>query len=226
MLLAHIYLTVFRTLKFYGPSNLRDQLEPLLVWATPGQRGFPRNNSSTSHVVPGALAPRAASAPTAAGPSSQRRPAGMTPAQIKAHQETVRKQQESLQKAAELKSMLNNLEKVDDEGRRESLLDTLCSTDDILNLPLHPDPPGIKNGQLVVDLLKHQVRRHLCNIRAHRGFLTVAQSQALQWCIEREYPVLPKKESDKPVQFWQIRRKPNKQVRFLLLLKAGLCSFH
>jgi hypothetical protein len=83
----------------------------------------------------------------------------MTPAQTKAHNEAIRKQQESLQKAAELKSMLNNLEKVDDEGRRESLLDTLCSTDDILNLPLHPNPPGTKNGQLVIDLLKHQVRR-------------------------------------------------------------------
>lgn len=79
---------------------------------------------------------------------------GMTAAQ----QEAARKQQESLQKAAELKQMLNNLEKVDDEGRRSSLLDTLCSTDDILNLPLHPSPPGIKNGDLVVDLLKHQVR--------------------------------------------------------------------
>lgn len=140
---------------------MRDQLEPLLVWATPHQRGFPRNNSTKSHVVPGAPVPRVpnASASSVAGPSSQRRPAGMTPAQTKAHNEAIRKQQESLQKAAELKSMLNNLEKVDDEGRRESLLDTLCSTDDILNLPLHPNPPGTKNGQLVIDLLKHQVRR-------------------------------------------------------------------
>jgi hypothetical protein len=75
-----------------------------------------------------------------------------------AQKEAAVKQQEAFQKAAELKQMLNNLEKVDDDGRRSSLLDTLCSTDDILNLPLHPDPPGIKNGNLVVDLLKHQVR--------------------------------------------------------------------
>jgi SWI/SNF-related matrix-associated actin-dependent regulator of chromatin subfamily A3 len=136
----------------------------------------------------------------------------MTPAQIKAHEEAIRKQQESLRKAAELKSMLNNLEKVDDDGRRESLLDTLCSTDDILNLPLHPDPPGMKNGQLMVDLLKHQVR---CGLRRNVLCLTLKQSQALQWCIEREYPVLPKKESDKPVQFWQMRLKPNKQVSIL-----------
>jgi hypothetical protein len=32
-------------------------------------------------------------------------------------------QQEALQKAAELKQMLNGLEKVDDEGRRSSLLE-------------------------------------------------------------------------------------------------------
>lgn len=77
------------------------------------------------------------------------------------HQETqqltARKEQESLQKAAELRQMLNALEKVDDDGRRSSLLDTLCSTDDILNLPLHPNPPGTKIGDLKVDLLKHQV---------------------------------------------------------------------
>jgi len=155
------YCAVFRSLKIYGPSNLRAQLEPLLIWATPGQRGFPaRNNSSTSRIVPGAPAPRAhvvSASSSVVGPSSQRRPSGKTPAQIKAHDEAVRKQQESLKNAAELKSMLSNLEKVDDEGRRESLLDTLCSIDDILNLPLHPDPPGTKNGQLVVDLLKHQV---------------------------------------------------------------------
>jgi SWI/SNF-related matrix-associated actin-dependent regulator of chromatin subfamily A3 len=89
-----------------------------------------------------------------AGPSTQRRvPPGQTPAQL----EAARKKQEALLKAAELKQMLNNLEKVDDDGRRTSLLDTLCSKEDILNLPLHPNPPGIKNGELSVDLLKHQV---------------------------------------------------------------------
>ena len=94
--------------------------------------------------------------PSSAGTSaSQARAAkNMTAAQ----KEAAKKQQEALQKAAELKQMLNNLEKVDDEGRRSSLLDTLCSTDDVFNLPLHPNPPGIESGQLVVNLLKHQVR--------------------------------------------------------------------
>jgi SWI/SNF-related matrix-associated actin-dependent regulator of chromatin subfamily A3 len=67
-------------------------------------------------------------------------------------------QQETWAKAAELRQILSNLEKVDDEGRRESLLDTLCSVDDVLKLPVHPSPPGIANGELRVDLLKHQVR--------------------------------------------------------------------
>lgn len=113
------------------------------------------------------------------------------PSQNAAQQAAARKQQEALAKAAELKQMLNTLEKVDDEGRRSSLLDTLCSTDDILNLPLHRNPPGIQNGQLTVDLLKHQV-------------------QGLQWCMERENPVLPKSESDRPVQFWQLKKSGGK----------------
>ena len=76
-----------------------------------------------------------------------------TPAQM----EAIRKQQEALRKAQELQSMLSTLEKVSDEGRRSSLLDTLCSNGDILALPVHPDPPGTKSGDLTVDLLKHQV---------------------------------------------------------------------
>ena len=72
--------------------------------------------------------------------------------------EALRKQQEEFARAAELRQTLANLEKVDDEGRRSSLLDTLCSTEDVLGLPEHPNPPGIASGELRVDLLKHQVR--------------------------------------------------------------------
>jgi SWI/SNF-related matrix-associated actin-dependent regulator of chromatin subfamily A3 len=67
------------------------------------------------------------------------------------------RQQEEFARSAELRQTLANLEKVDDEGRRGSLLDTLCSTEDVLNLPEHPNPPGIASGELRVDLLKHQV---------------------------------------------------------------------
>lgn len=135
------------------------------MWATPNQRGFPPRNTGgtsagpSSSQRPGAGPPGLPAAALSAGPSStQQRPIpGQTPAQAAARVEAARKQKESLQKAAELKVMLNNLEKVDDESRRSSLLDTLCSVDDILELPLHPNPPGIENGQLKVNLLKHQV---------------------------------------------------------------------
>ncbi len=48
--------------------------------------------------------------------------------------------------------------------------------------------------------------RSVCHETGICMLLTLCvQSQALQWCVEREYPVLPKQESDKPVQFWQYR---------------------
>jgi SWI/SNF-related matrix-associated actin-dependent regulator of chromatin subfamily A3 len=72
--------------------------------------------------------------------------------------EALRKRQEEFARAAELKEMLANLERVNDEGRRSSLLDTLCTIEDILNLPEHPNAPSIWSGELRVDLLRHQVR--------------------------------------------------------------------
>jgi len=71
--------------------------------------------------------------------------------------EDLRRRQEEFSRAAELRQTLANLEKVDDEGRRSSLLDSLCLTEDVLNLPEHPSPPGIASGELRVDLLRHQV---------------------------------------------------------------------
>ena len=62
-----------------------------------------------------------------------------------------------MKKATELRQILHGLEKVNDEGRRASLLDQLLSTDDVLMLPEHPNPPGIDAGNLTVNLLKHQV---------------------------------------------------------------------
>ncbi|KAJ7780541.1 SNF2 family N-terminal domain-containing protein [Mycena maculata] len=190
-------------LKMYGPANKRHELEPRLIWATPGQRGFPsRSNASTSQAAAGASGYGAYSAPplptpSYAGPSTQRR---ADPAQAAAQAEAARKRQEALQKAADLKKMLTSLEQVDDEERRSSLLDQLLSTDDILKLPVHPNPPGVGNG-LVVDLLKHQ-------------------SQALQWALEKENPVLPKTESDKPVQFWQFKKNGSKSYYFNLATKS------
>lgn len=128
---------------------MRDRLEPLLIWATPGQRGFtPRQASAPQYSV----GPVPSS--SGVGLSTQRR----GPTQTHVQQEAAERQEDALRTAAELRQMLSTLEKVDDEGRRSSLLDTLCSKDDILNLPLHPNPPGLKNGDLRVDLLRHQVQ--------------------------------------------------------------------
>ncbi|KAI0779816.1 SNF2 family N-terminal domain-containing protein [Fomes fomentarius] len=182
--------TLAMTIKIYGPSDKRYVLEPKLIWATPGQRGFPKVPPGGIRSIPGAPAPRTHIPPPIPAPSSSRRSApvpGQQQRATAAQQEALRKQQEAFAKAEELRTILNNLEKVDDEGRRASLLDTLCAVDDILGLPEHPNPPSISSGELRVNLLKHQ-------------------SQALKWCIDREYPMLPQKETDKPVQFWQLRK--------------------
>ena len=123
-------------------------MERLLLWATPGYRGFPARGRGQ---IPGLHASQVELASNSS--MDWRVNPGMTAAQRLA----IQKQEEAIRRAIELKQMLNALEKVDDETRRTSLLDTLCSKEDILNLPLHPDPPGIKSGNLKVDLLKHQV---------------------------------------------------------------------
>ncbi|KAH9892824.1 SNF2 family N-terminal domain-containing protein [Cubamyces lactineus] len=219
------------TLKIYGPADKRQILEPKLIWATPGQRGFPKPDANGVRPVPGApralasRVPAPAPAPLPAGPSYSQALAGptapgyassnynappssqrarATAAQqeaVRRQQEAARKQQEAYQKAMELRQILNNLEKVNDEGRRSSLLDTLCSVDDVLGLPVHPNPPGISSGELKVNLLKHQ-------------------SQALKWCIDHEYPTLPKTETDPPVQFWQLRKSAGKTYYFNIATKT------
>ncbi|KAG5722646.1 putative SWI/SNF-related matrix-associated actin-dependent regulator of chromatin subfamily A member 3-like 1, partial [Termitomyces sp. T112] len=195
--------TLAITLLIYGASNARDILEPRLIWATPRQRGFSSQQSSSTSSRLTATGSTPTPYPHASGtvPSIGTRPYATGSKQSAAQQEAIRKQQEATRKATELKQMLSNLEKVDDDGRRSSLLDTLCSNEDILSLPLHPDPPGIKNGSLQVDLLKHQ-------------------SQALQWCIEREYPALPEKDAEKPVQFWQLRKNGAKTFYYNIATKT------
>jgi SWI/SNF-related matrix-associated actin-dependent regulator of chromatin subfamily A3 len=129
--------TLSMTLRIYGASDKRNQLEPLLIWATPGQNGFNRPNNQAT---------RSANA------------IGVRPAQgARASNSLNDRQQEVARNAAELRQMISTLEKVSDEQRRNSVLDRLCSIDDVLSAPEHPDPPSIANGQLHVDLMKHQV---------------------------------------------------------------------
>lgn len=166
-------IVVSRNVKIYGATDKRAVLEPKLIWATPGQRGFAPLRAAasvapTTHQQIAASAGRSGAPPysqggyaysfSQAGPSSSQRAAvpKLTTAQVAAQQEAQQKQQEALEKAHELHQILDNLEKVDNEGRRASLLDTLCSVEDALDLPEHPSPPG-KDGDLQVDLLKHQV---------------------------------------------------------------------
>jgi SWI/SNF-related matrix-associated actin-dependent regulator of chromatin subfamily A3 len=85
------------------------------------------------------------------------------------------------EKARELQSVLKSFETVDDDARRSTLLDSLCSTDDILNLPIHEDPPSLEKGELNTNLMKHQL-------------------QALKWMIDKEYPALPTNAHQPPVQ--------------------------
>ncbi|KAJ3791022.1 SNF2 family N-terminal domain-containing protein [Lentinula aff. detonsa] len=172
------------TLKMYGPSDKVSQLQPRLVWATPGQRGFksPRTTAQAGNRRTTAEDSGGSRTPAYAAPAP-----GSSSTQLQRYE----KQQEALRKAVELRDMLNTMEKVNDQGRRSSLLDTLCTNEDILTLPAYESSPSIANGQLKVDLLKHQ-------------------RQGLKWCLEHEYPELPKKEGDKPVQFWQVKKNGNK----------------
>ncbi|QRW25469.1 SNF2 family amino-terminal protein [Rhizoctonia solani] len=104
-------------------------------------------------------------------------------------------------RAEELRTMLAGLEKVDDEGRRANFLDALYGnqTEDILNLPEHPSPPGKEDGTLVVDLLKHQ-------------------KQGLLWCINRENVVLPTKHGEPHQQFWEYRAPPGSRAHYMNLI--------
>lgn len=204
------------TLKMYGASDKRRELEPLLIWATPGQRGFPPSTAASA-----SISNRAGSIAQAAPSSLQhRRNVSQTPAQT----EAVQKQQEALRKAAELRQMLSSLQKVNDEDRRSSMLDTLCSADDVLNLPLHPSPPSVLSGELKVDLLKHQVCLWFLPVDQANLFI-IYQLQALQWCVTRENPVLPTKETDKPVQFWQLKKNGNKVSHSYFILIVLISIF-
>ncbi|KAI9449800.1 SNF2 family N-terminal domain-containing protein [Russula earlei] len=187
------------TLKIYGAANKRNQIEPMLRWAMSAQQNSAPRPSRSSVRSYEAASSYVSGTSDLSGNNSRSLGYGTQMPPLTA--EALRMQQEEFARAAELKQMLANLEKVDDEGRRNSLLDTLCSTEDVLNLPEHPNPPGIATGELRVDLLRHQ-------------------KQALQWAIEHENPKLPTKEEDKPVQFWQYRTTGTKAYYYNVVTKT------
>jgi SWI/SNF-related matrix-associated actin-dependent regulator of chromatin subfamily A3 len=149
---------IFSTLKIYGRSDKRNEIEQKLpsVMSARNRSSKPDPLQSSAMLSPASYASYAAALELSGGDSSSAG-YGTSMAIPPQSTEALRKQQEAFARAAELRQMLSNLEKVDDECRRSSLLDTLCSTEDVLSLPEHPNPPGIASGELRVDLLKHQV---------------------------------------------------------------------
>lgn len=155
-------------------------LEPLLTWATPGKRGFTDAMRLQSGIV--LTQTPSYSAGSSAGPSyasgsannpmhiedrTSSQPSSQSSQTQLANQRAL-EVMEAQRRAEELRVMLAGLEKVDDEGRRSNFLDALYGqeTQDILNLPEHPSPPGKEDGSLTVDLLKHQVRVNRLLMRA------------------------------------------------------------
>ena len=55
-----------------------------------------------------------------------------------------------------------------------------------------------------------------------KGNISLTQKQALQWCLDREYPKLPTKEKDKPVQFWQLKKTGNKVCMLVTIFRKYL----
>jgi SWI/SNF-related matrix-associated actin-dependent regulator of chromatin subfamily A3 len=155
---------ILSTLKIYGPSDKRNEIVQKLMLA---QNRSSKPDPSQSRAMPppyGAAAPYASyAAPGFSGGDPGHGTSMAIPPTQSA--EALRKQQEEFARAVELRQTLSNLEKVDDESRRSSLLDTLCSTEDVLGLPEHPNPPGIASGELRVDLLRHQVCDYLVLVR-------------------------------------------------------------
>lgn len=150
---------IYSTLKIYGPSDKRNEIEQKLCLVTLTKNRSSKPDPSQSSAMPPPYGVAASYGSYADPGFSGADPGYGTGMAIPPTQSTeaLRKQQEAFTRAAELRQMLSNLEKVDDEGRRSSLLDTLCTTEDVLGLPEHPNPPGIASGELRVDLLKHQV---------------------------------------------------------------------
>lgn len=80
------------------------------------------------------------------------------------------------------------------------LQDSLTADIDVGKLPLHPDPPGIASGHLVVDLLPHQSQALQASLPPLP--FPLAHRLIFQWMIGQENPKLPATPEDSAVQFW------------------------
>ncbi|KAG8973419.1 hypothetical protein FRC05_008810 [Tulasnella sp. 425] len=121
------------TLNICGPSNpaRRRELEPLLIWATPGQQGFP---------VPGPAQP-----PNQTGVAGT----SLSP----------KKGQKNASAAAGPSNAASQL--------RQQQYDALCG-EDILELPVHEDPPSKAKCQLKNALPRYKVFVGALNTKVQR----------------------------------------------------------
>lgn len=107
---------------------MRPQLEQMLVWATPGQRGFTDAMRQAANPAYAMVQPPPLPLPSAAPKPN----AAPLPARSAAVEAQARAQLEARQKAVSLALMLKDMEKVSDDDRRSKLLDAVCSKEDIL----------------------------------------------------------------------------------------------
>lgn len=151
----------------YGPPASRQALAPHLAWAgTISPTGLPPVETESATQVRG----------TSGSPKKGK-------GRQKAAEET-----EAEKEARKIMEGLKDLDK--GEGKNDKILNELTKGIDVLKLPMHPDPPSRRKGQLKNDLLPHQ-------------------SQGLLWMQQRENPELPKDDVGH-VQLWQLKTQPQR----------------
>jgi SWI/SNF-related matrix-associated actin-dependent regulator of chromatin subfamily A3 len=168
----------------YGRPSHRAVLEPELAWATQAQQGFdsvrrrqPQNEVDARFIGKG----RVLGDGSVGGPSAT-------------ESEDDRRLWDNLKKVEKDAKQSDSLMVSNQSGFLLRAQDDLTADSDVTNLPLHPNPPGIASGQLMVDLLPHQSQA--LQVRS------IDCEADDQWMISHEGPQLPKTSKDAPVQFW------------------------
>lgn len=110
--------------------------------------------------------------------------------------------EQAVARRREMDNILQAFEKAKQgEAKGDLVVDALTDMKDVLALPLHPNPPSVASGDLLVDLLPHQ-------------------SQGLAWMRRQEDPKLPKNESDPPVQLVKVRKGIDGKIFYFNTVKS------
>lgn len=151
-------------MSIYARGSLRAVLEPELAWATPGQRGFEamrqmqaeqqderdkKKGKGKGRMLGGETGVRGAGGGTGTG---------LPDADMRRLLDGLKKVSEDEKQADGV--MVNYL-----DGVVADVQDALTADIDVGRLPMHPSPPGIANGHLLVDLLTHQSQA--LQVRSH-----------------------------------------------------------